>query len=195
MTADLQITQILFWCLVGIPSVIVLGGVVYIAARVMPVILRQMQQLVDNNTQFAKIAKDNADGLGNVTSEIQRQTTAIETQTNEIKTQGFDFKSYQTLLSDGMHDHSQQIEANTTAISILRTGLENMPQLIILAIKDEMKCGELLVEFGLLRNEVTRAVFQQQARDTGTFRAVPTPPAPALPVPPAPSSIPDETKA
>lgn len=188
MTPDLQITQILFWFLVGIPSLIVLGGVVYLGIRVMPVLVRQMQQLVDNNTQFAKIAKDNADGLGSMTSELKRQTAAIELQTSEIKTQGFDFKSYQTLMNDGMDGHSQRIEANTLAISVLRTNLESMPGLIIGAIKDELKVSLLLGEIQSLRDEFNRAVFQQNARDTGTFRTV----TPATP--PTPPALPPDAK-
>lgn len=193
MTTE-EINRILFVSMLIGPSLIILGAVVYLASRVMPVLLRQMQQLVDNNTQFAKIARDNAAGLGGV-------KLAIELQTNEIKAQGFDFKSYQTLVRDGMEDHSHQIEANTEkieahtiAISVLKTSLETMPALIVAAIKDEIKCGTLLSEFQSLRSEVTRAVFQQQARETGSMRQVVIPVTTPATLPPASSAAPDEKK-
>lgn len=194
MTADLPITQLLFLALLVVPSLVVLGGVVYISATVMPIIIKQAQQLIDNNTQLAKIAKQSADGIGGMNIELHRQTAAIEQQTLEIKTQGFESKSYQSLLVDGMHNHDARIEANTTSIAALRLTLEqfsqNFPRLVVEAIKDELQCNTLLSEFQALRSEVSRAVFQQQARSTGTMNKVILPP--PLPDTPLPSKS-DET--
>lgn len=193
MTPD-EINRFLFVGMLIFPSFIVLGGVAYVSIRVMPKVLRMAQQLIDNNTQLAKIAKENADGLGGLKSELQKQTSAIEQQTGQFKAQGFDFKSYQSLVNDGMHDHSERIEANsskieanTNSISVLKQTLEAMPQLIIASIKDEIKVGTLLNEFQSLRSEVTKVMFQQQARETGTNRTIVVPVA-APSLPPAPST-------
>lgn len=199
MTLD-QVTQVTFIALIFIPALIILGGVIYACVVVMPTALRQIQQLIDNNTQLTKITKESAEGFGGMKAELVKQTTAIEKQsitvenTNEaIKTQGIDFRSYQTLMSDGFKNFEDslggKVEANTTAIRALQKDLEAMPLRIILAIKDEPTCAKILAEFQSLRSEIARASFQQQTRATGSFPvSVPststptqTPPPPSLP--------------
>lgn len=196
MSPDLLTTQIIFMALLAVPSIIVLAGVIYVSATVMPIVLKQAQRLIDNNTQLTKIAEQNANGLGSLTSELQRQTSAIELQTTEIKTQGFDFKSYQSLVNEGLQNQDLIISANTTSVIALRVTLETFsetfPRLIVSAIKDELQCSTLLSEFQALRSEVSRAVFQQQARSTGTMKTVTLPP--PLPDTPAPSSTSDEAR-
>lgn len=196
MTPD-QINQYLFIFMLIIPSLVMLGGVIYIAVTVTPIILKTAQQLGDNNAELTKVSKQNSEQIGNLKSslggimpELVKQTGAFEEQTKAIKTQGFDFKSYQSLVSDGLHTQTQQLEANiakteanTAAINALRTTFENFPQQIIEAISDKALCAPLLSEFAALRADVSRAMFQQQARATGTIPAIKIDtPSPALPL-------------
>ncbi len=182
MTADqtLFLTQIAFVMIIAVPSVVTIGVLVFVAWRFIPIMIRQMQQLIDNNKQLTKIAEQNADQikttettLASITPELVKQTTAIEQGNALIMSQGIDFRSYQTLVSDNLSNHSTQIEANTASISELQMALADLPSQIIKAIKDEMTCETILNEFRNLRNEVSRAVFAQR-RSTGTFPLVPS---------------------
>lgn len=175
----LFLTQVAFVVVIAIPSVITIGVLVYIAWRFIPIMIRQMQHLIDNNSKLTEIAKQNADQikatedvLASIKPELVRQTNAIEAQTIEIKTQSIDFRSYQTLISDGLSNHSAQIESNTARVSSLELAMAALPAQILEAIRDELACTKILAEFQALRNEVTRAVFQQ-TKVTGTFPVVP----------------------
>jgi len=188
MTIDqtLFLTQIAFIVIIAIPSIVTIAVMVGVAWRFLPVMVKQMQQLVDNNAQLTKIAKQNADQnsdtqqvLAGIQPELVKQTKAIEAGNTLISTQGIDFRSYQTLISDGMSNHTTQIEANTAkleayaaSISLLQTTLAALPAQIVQAIQDEFTCETILNEFKNLRTEVSRAMFQQQ-RSTGSFPVVP----------------------
>jgi hypothetical protein len=168
------IAQIVFITVIVIPSITVTGVGVIIAIKVLPVMLRQAQQLIDNNTKLTRIAEQNETALNANTAELVRQTIAIEKQTETVQTQSADFKSYQSLVNDGLTNYGIQIEANTAAIATLHMMLNNLPALIVSAIQDKLTCDKVLVEVQSLRTEVSKAV-QQQVRSTGTTPAV-TPP-------------------
>lgn len=186
MTPELA-TILVFLAIILIPSLIALGGVIYVSTQLVPVFKRQSQQLIDNNTELTKltrqntdVAKQNADGLNSIKTELVKQTGAIENQTTQITTQGIDFRAYQTLVSDELDNYRNQIETNTSAIKDLYNLMEQMPQKIILGIQDKLTCNTVLAEFQVLRGEITRAMFQQQTRSTGTFPvAVPSTSKPA----------------
>jgi len=175
MTADqiLQITQIAFVIILFIPSLITIGVLIVVAWKFLPVMVKQVQQLIDNNAQLTKIAKQNADQfsttektLAGITPELERQTKAIEAGNSLILTQGIDFRSYQTLVSDNMSNHSAQIEA-------LKTAFDALPQRVLAAIDDSPKCQSILKEIQALRYEVGQVLNQQQAkRATGTMAKV-----------------------
>lgn len=189
------IAQIAFVVIIIIPALITVGLLVVVAWRFIPMMVKQMQQLIDNNAQLTKIAKQNADQfqttqttLASITPELVKQTKAIEAGNSLILTQGIDFRSYQTLVSDNLSHHTSQIDANTEKVNMaiasmsqLEITLANLPAQIVLAIQGELDCEKVLNEFRNLRTEVTRVMFQQQ-RSTGTFPAVPTP-QPSTPIP------------
>lgn len=202
MTSE-QVNQIVFIFLLMIPSLITLGGVMYLTVKITPVALRTVQKLSDNNEELTKISKQNSEqigslkgglsdlknGIGGMTSELVKQTAGIEGLTKQNRTQGIDFRAYQTLVSDGMRNTEEKVEANTAAIKQLYNLLEQMPQQIILGISDKLSCTTVLAEFQVLRGEITRAMFQQSSRKTGSFSTVPSSAAPA-----STPALPPETK-
>lgn len=201
MTSELatQLAQLVFIALIFLPCLVILAALVYFSVRVMPVVLRLVQRLSDNNEELTKLTKAGAEqnagqmnrlnsGLDGLTSELVKQTVAINTTNTVLTTQGIDFRNYQTLVSDGLSNHGMQIEANTTKLAALELSLSTLPEKIVEVIRDEAIFAPILVEFQKLRNEVNRAMFQQSARITGTHPIVPvnTPPPP---LPPTPSEI------
>lgn len=175
-----QITQIVFIALLLVPSLITLGGVIYAAVIVMPALLKQGQQLIDNNTNLTKATENTEKSLAGITPELVKQTNSIDKVVVEIRSQSLDFRNYQTLVSDGLTNHDAKIDANTLRLTKLELAFADLPKQIIAEIKDEFTCETILKEFQSLRAEVTRAIFQQQKTSTGTFPAVPktTPPTP-----------------
>lgn len=165
----LQITQIAFVLILFIPSLVTVGVLIVVAYKFLPVMIRQVQQLIDNNTQLTKIADQNAKQVSvqqlaveQQTIEMKKQTVAIDAQTTEIRTQTLDFRNYQTLVSDSIDNHTTQIE-------VLQTTMANLPQQVIDAIEDRLKCAGILQEIQALRYEVSQVLSQQKAkRATGT---------------------------
>jgi predicted PurR-regulated permease PerM len=176
MTAEqiLQITQIAFVIILFIPSLITIAVLIIVAYKFLPVMVRQVQQLIDNNSQLTKIAKQNADQIATteqtmsgIKPELEKQTQAIEKGNSLILTQGIDFRSYQTLVSDNMSNHSSQIEA-------LKKAFDSLPQQVVAAIDDTLKCQGILKEIQALRYEVGLVLNQQQSKKaTGTFPIAP----------------------
>jgi len=177
-------TQITFVAIILIPAFVFLGAVVFVLWKILPVFIRQTQQLIDNNTELRKIAQQNADqiktaetalqenteALQKIQPELVRQTNAIENTNFEIKSQSLDFRNYQTLVSDGLSNHTSQIEANTKSIAELQTTFSTLPDQIVKAVRDELACQTILQEFQALRSEVTRIIrAQQDVRITGTL--------------------------
>lgn len=198
MTLDATtLTGVSFFIIILVPSFIAIGVISYLAIRFVPTMVKQMQQLTDNNAQLTKIAQQNAtqfastqSTLAAITPELVKQTHAIEDGNALIVTQGIDFRSYQTLVSDNLSHYGTQIDANTAKVDAalanvaqLQLTLAQLPAQIVLAVQNELDCESVLNEFRALRAEVTRAMFQQQ-RATGTFPSVPaTTPTPSTPTP------------
>lgn len=177
------ISQVAFIGVIIVPTMIVTGVGVYVAIKVMPVLLKQAQQLIDNNTKLTKIAADNALALNANTVELVKQTSSIEKQTESVQQQSVDFKSYQSLVNDGLSNYGVQLDANTAsiasntaAITMLQTMFSNLPNLIVTAIQDKLTCDKVLTEVQSLRAEFTSAITQQQKRSTETLPAVVPPP-------------------
>ena len=188
-----QTNQIIFIALLSIPSLIVLGGVVYVSIIVMPTVLRQMQQLMDNNKQLTNIAQQNADqvktteaSLASITPELVKQTNSIDKQTNkiedtnlEIKGQRVDLKNYNTLVIDTVSNHAAHMEANTVMMAKFEAAMvkfdmtmNGLPEQIRIMISDQIQCDDVLRSFNSLENYVKQIIFQQQ-RKTGTHPIVP----------------------
>src|SRR5262245_18893595 len=100
MTTDqaTQLAQFAFIAILIVPSLIILGVMSAIAWMVVPRMLKQGQQLVDNNAQLTKIVQQNSNQIATAESALkeippalEKQTLAFESalnkQTDEIKTQ------------------------------------------------------------------------------------------------------------
>ena len=196
----LQLAQIAFVAILFVPSIVVIAIMIIVAWRVVPIVVRQSQQLIDNNAKLTKIVEQNEikvaaidkslDDLTGILPELTKQTTALGVQTNEIRTQTLDFRSYQTLVSDNMSHHTAQLEnntakteantaevqANTAIIMALKAAMDVLPGTLIAAVQDELSCAALLREFQAFRFEVTQILSKQFRVETGTFPKVPTKP-------------------
>lgn len=182
-----QITQLIFLALLVIPSLITLGGVLYASLVVVPALLKQGQQLIDNNTQLTKVTETTEKALVSITPELVNQTNAINAQTNkievtntEIQGQRIDLKNYNALVIDTVANHATHLETNTAMMakfeaSMVRfeTIMNDLPEQIQIMIEDRFKCDDVLNSFRALESYVKQIVFQQQ-RKTGSFPVVPT---------------------
>lgn len=175
-----QITQIIFLALLFIPSLIVLGGVIYASVVVMPALLKQGQQLIDNNTNLTKVTENTEKSLASITPELVKQTNSIDKVVVEIRSQSLDFRSYQTLVSDGLSNHTTQVEANTIKLEAntamlqkFETTINALPEQIRLMIDDKLACAGVEQAIRALRSEVIQLMTQQQlAKSTGTHPIV-----------------------
>ena len=170
----------------AILCIILVIGIVVVIFKFAPIVLKQIQQLIDNNTQLTKIAEQNSNqvtlteqAIQKNTSEMAKQTSAIEAQTTEIKTQSLDFRSYQILVSDGLANHSSQVESNTARVDANTAMLERfektlneLPEQLRVLIDDKLKCSGIETSIQALRDEVVQLVAQQTKRATNTNAAV-----------------------
>ncbi len=183
-TAALQAPLNNLVVIVAILALIIVGSVIFVIWKFVPIILKQVQQLIDNNSKLTNIAAQNADqaklselALEKNTSELVRQTNAIENTNIEIKSQSLDFRNYQTLVSDGLNNHTNQIEANTAIIAKFEATMVALPEQIRVMIDDRMKCEGLEQLIRALRTEVVQALSQQTlTKRTGTQPVVPISP-------------------
>lgn len=124
-----QLTQIAFVVILVIPAFVVVGVIIFIATRVIPVFIRQTQQLIDNNTNLTKISEQNIDqikinadrikvmelALSGIQPELVHQTNVIQEGNAKTDELGLHFRNYQTLMSDNMAAQTVELAANAEA--------------------------------------------------------------------------------
>jgi len=163
-------------------ALVIVGSVVFVIWKLVPIIFKQVQQLIDNNSKLTTIAAQNAEhvkisaiALEKNTVEMTKQTNAIESQTVEIKSQSLDLRNYQILVSDNLANHSTQIEANTATLARFEATMNGLPEQLRVMIDDKLACAGIEQSIRALRAEVMQLISQQlQAkRTTGTIPIVP----------------------
>lgn len=120
----------------------------------------KLTQIVEQNATQAKLAMQSVERN---TGEMVRQTAAIEKQTGIIAIQGQHLRNYQTLVSDNLNAHTEQIEANTANIAALKSSIDSLPDQIRIAIEDvaaRIGIEKLALD---LRTEIDRLVKHQEA--------------------------------
>lgn len=171
-------------------SLVIVLVVIIAAWKGAPALFRLFKLQAENNQQNAattakltEIAEQNAhqthltlQSVEKNTTEMIRQTGAIEKQTGIIAIQGRDLRSYQTLVSDNLNAHTEQISANTANIALLKAAIDALPAQIRVVIEDQIICARFDESINKIREDVNRFIQHQQTiqdkRSTGTLAPV-----------------------
>ena len=158
---------------VALVSLVIILGVGFLIWRFLPMIIKQIQQQLDTNQHLTTIVGQNVEqiklttqALTSNTTEVQKVIVSIDRQTDVIKIQGRDLRNYQTLVSDNLSAHTEQIAANTRSIETIREQIEvnfkDLSTQINTIIEDKNVCAghEALIQ--QLRAEVIGTIKQQQ---------------------------------
>lgn len=181
-----QVAQLAFLAVIIVPCFVVIAVGIFVSVRVLPVMLRQAQQLIDNNSKLTKIAEQNANQfksneitLAGIIPELKKQTEVIQSGNNEIRNQSLDFRNYQTLVSDNMSAHAQQLDvnnakldANTEVLRRFEATINALPEVLRALIEDKIKCAGIEQSIQALRYEVQQVIAQQAKRSTGTIPVI-----------------------
>lgn len=158
---------------VALVSLVIILGVGFLIWLFLPMIIKQIQQQLDTNQHLTTIVGQNVEqiklttqALTSNTTEVQKVIVSIDRQTDVIKIQGRDLRNYQTLVSDNLSAHTEQIAANTRSIETIREQIEvnfkDLSTQINTIIEDKNVCAghEALIQ--QLRAEVIGTIKQQQ---------------------------------
>lgn len=154
-------------------ALLIIVGIGFLVWRFLPVIITQIQQQLDTNQHLTTIVGQNVEQIRLTTEaltvntrEVQKQTESIDRQTNVIESQGCDLRNYQTLVSDNLSAHTEQIAVNTRSIEVMRQQIEvkfaDLSTQINSIIEDKKVCAghEALIQ--QLRDDVINTIKQQQ---------------------------------
>lgn len=169
--------------LVAVIAMLIVVGVGVLIYKFAPIILKQIQQQIENNKQqvetnskLATIVEQNAtqaklamQSVDNNTTEMAKQTAAIERQTAIVQLQGKDLSSYQVLVSDTLSAHTTQIAENTASVQAIKESIDTLSNQIRTLLEDKIACADAEDRIKKLYEEILILIKQQQAKHaTGT---------------------------
>lgn len=94
-----------------------------------------------------------------------QQTASIEAQTSVVSAQSLDFRNYQTLVSDGLSNHSTQVENNTAVVAALKVSIDALNIQIREVLQDTLACASIELSINRLRDEVSDFLDKQSKRN------------------------------
>jgi len=158
---------------VALVSLVIILGVGFLIWRFLPMIIKQIQQQLDTNQHLITIVGQNVEqiklttqALTSNTTEVQKVIVSIDRQTDVIQSQDRDLRNYQTLVSDNLSAHTEQIAANTRSIETMREQIEvkftELSSQIETISEDKAVCAGHEALLRQLRNDVIDTIKQQQ---------------------------------
>ena len=158
---------------VALMALVIILGVGFLIWRFLPVIIKQIQQQLDTNQHLSTIVGQNVEqiklttqALTSNTTEVQKVIVSIDRQTDVIQSQDRDLRNYQTLVSDNLSAHTEQIAANTRSIETMREQIEvkftELSSQIETISEDKAVCAGHEALLRKLRDEVIDTIKQQQ---------------------------------
>jgi len=158
---------------VALVSLVIILGIGFLVWRFLPIIIKQIQQQLDTNEHLSTIVGQNVEQIKLTTQVVTSNTvearkiiTSIDRQTTVIQGQGRDLRNYQTLVSDNLSAHTEQIAANTRSIETMREQIEakftELSSQIETISEDKTVCAGHEALLRQLRDEVIGTLKQQQ---------------------------------
>jgi uncharacterized membrane-anchored protein YhcB (DUF1043 family) len=158
---------------VALVSLVIILGIGFLIWRFLPMIIKQIQHQLDTNEHLTIIVGQNVEqiklttqAVTSNTTEVQKVIVSIDRQTDVIKIQGRDLRNYQTLVSDNLSAHTEQIAANTRSIETMREQIEvkftELSSQIETISEDKAVCAGHEALLRQLRNDVIDTIKQQQ---------------------------------
>ncbi len=158
---------------VALVSLVIILGIGFLIWRFLPMIIKQIQQQLDTNEHLTIIVGQNVEqiklttqAVTSNTDEARKITVSIDRQTTVIQRQGLDLRNYQTLVSDNLSAHTEQIAANTRSIETMREQIEvkftELSSQIETISEDKAVCAGHEALLRQLRNDVIDTIKQQQ---------------------------------
>lgn len=158
---------------VALVSLVIILGIGFLIWRFLPIIIKQIQQQLDTNEHLTTIVGQNVEQIKLTTQavtsntlEAQKIIASIDRQTDVIQSQGRDLRNYQTLVSDNLSAHTEQIAANTRSIETIREQIEvkftELSSQIETISEDKAVCAGHEALLRQLRNDVIDTIKQQQ---------------------------------
>jgi len=158
---------------VALVSLVIILGIGFLVWRFLPMIIKQIQHQLDTNEHLTTIVGQNVEqiklttqAVTSNTDEARKITVSIDRQTTVIQRQGRDLRNYQTLVSDNLSAHTEQIAANTRSIETMREQIETkfteLSSQIETISDDKTVCAGHEALLRQLRDDVIDTIKQQQ---------------------------------
>ena len=129
-------------------------------AKFLNSMMENIQKLTALEEQNSKQSKDILEGLNKNTTEMSKQTAVIEGL-------GRDTRSYQTLVSDNLSTHTEQIAANTAKIdtlqesqAALRKSIDDLTAQITKMLTDDRDCISFTNELKAIEDRIVTRLQQ-----------------------------------
>lgn len=116
-------------------------------------------------------SKEQTEALIALGEKTDKQTNSIEAQTGVISGQSLDLRNYQTLVSDNLNNHSDQIAANTANIAALKAAIEALPAQLREVIEDKLFCAGVEETINQMRDEVLSFIHAEQTKRSAAVPA------------------------
>lgn len=163
---------VILLALIALVIVLLVGFAIW---KVAPAVINLFKQQADTNSKLTQLVGQHSnqltlaiDSVDKNTTEMVKQTSAIDAQTVEIKGQSLDLRNYQTLVSDNLSAHTEQIAVNTANIVELKASIDALPEQIRLVIEDKLACAGIEALINKLRDEIFNITNKQEAQHSAS---------------------------
>jgi len=156
---------------VAIFALAILGLTIFVLWKSSGFLAKFFNVMTENIQKLTTLEQQNSEQSKNILEGLNKNTTEMSKQTGVIEVLSHDTRSYQTLVSDNLAAHTQQIEANTAKLdklqesqvaqnAALRKSIDDLTTQITRMLTDDRDCLSFTNELKALEDRLLTRLQQ-----------------------------------
>lgn len=141
--------------------------VIVLLWKATPFLVKFLNGMMENIQKLTTLEQQNSEQAKNILDGLNKNTVAMDKQTTVIESLGRDTRSYQTLVSDNLSTHTEQIAANTAKIdtlqesqAALRKSIDDLTAQITKMLTDDKDCISVTEELKAFEERIITRLQQ-----------------------------------
>lgn len=142
--------------------------------KITPFLAKFLNGIMETTQKLTTLVQQNSEQSKNLLEGLTKNTAEMSKQTAVIESLGRDTRSYQTLVSDNLSTHTEQIAANTAKLdtlqesqAALRKSIDDLTAQITKMLTDDKDCISFTQELKAIEDRIVTRL-QQPAQAVAT---------------------------
>lgn len=141
--------------------------VIVLMWKAAPFLVKFLNGMMENIQKLTTLEQQNSEQSKNILEGLNKNTAEMSKQTTVIESLGRDTRSYQTLVSDNLSTHTEQIAANTAKLdtlqesqAALRKSIDDLTAQITKMLTDDRDCISFTQELKAIEDRIVTRLQQ-----------------------------------